>query len=224
MTPAFGGQYSIQLSYGRLFFTGARSLAVLGRVVNETRLPQARRCGYNVSLANTESKRPGTSMNNKQDSAFVRQFSGVIAAFVVLTIVLIFVARGMQPEVEEDETSGRAVLAEQRLAPVGAVRSGEAGAEALAEAAAAMTALPEPAEVVVDGPSVYNGLCAACHESGAAGAPIRGSADMAARADERGLDGLVQNAINGLNAMPARGGNPALTDEQIRASVEYMLQ
>ena len=53
-------------------------------------------------------------MNNKQDRAFIRQFSGVIAAFVVLTIVLIFVARGMQPEAEEDEVSGRAVLAEQR--------------------------------------------------------------------------------------------------------------
>ena len=79
-------------------------------------------------------------------------------------------------------------------------------------------------EVVIDGPGVYNGLCAACHESGAAGAPIRGSEQMAARFDEKGLEMLVSNAINGLNAMPARGGNPALTDEQIQAAVEYMLQ
>ena len=163
-------------------------------------------------------------MNHKEDRAFVRQFSGVIAAFVVLTIVLIFVARGMQPEVEEDETSGRAVLAEQRIAPVGAVRSGDAGAAQLAEAAAAAAAAPATEEVVVDGASVYNGLCAACHNSGAAGAPILGSDVMAARAEERGLDGLVYNAINGINAMPARGGNPALTDEQIRAAVEFMLQ
>jgi len=34
----------------------------------------------------------------------------------------------------------------------------------------------------------------------------------------------VNNALNGLNAMPARGGNPALTDEQIRAAVEFMTQ
>ena len=46
----------------------------------------------------------------------------------------------------------------------------------------------------------------------------------AARFDEKGLEMLVSNAINGLNAMPARGGNPALTDEQIQAAVEYMLQ
>lgn len=162
-------------------------------------------------------------MNHKEDRAFVRQFSGVIAAFVVLTIVLIFVARGMQPEVE-DEGSARSVLAEQRIAPVGAVRSGDAGAAQLAEAAAAAAAAPATEEVVVDGASVYNGLCAACHNSGAAGAPILGSDVMATRAEERGLDGLVYNAINGINAMPARGGNPALTDEQIRAAVEFMLQ
>jgi cytochrome c5 len=162
-------------------------------------------------------------MNHKEDRAFVRQFSGVIAAFVVLTIVLIFVARAMQPETEGDESMLDARV-EQRIAPVGAVRAGEAGAEALAEAQAAIDTGLAAEEVVIDGPGVYNGLCAACHESGAAGAPIRGSEQMAARFDEKGLEMLVSNAINGLNAMPARGGNPALTDEQIQAAVEYMLQ
>src|SRR5210317_1243905 len=138
-------------------------------------------------------------MNHKEDRVFMRQFSGVIAAFVVLTIVLIFVARAMQPETEA-VNAGKAELAQQRIAPVGAVRYGEEGAAALAEAQAAAASAPAE-DAVVDGPSVYNGLCAACHESGAAGAPVRGSADMAARADERGLDGLVQNAINGRNAM-----------------------
>jgi cytochrome c oxidase cbb3-type subunit 3 len=40
----------------------------------------------------------------------------------------------------------------------------------------------------------------------------------------KGLDMLTQNAINGLNAMPARGGRSDLSDEQIRAIVEYMIQ
>ena len=47
---------------------------------------------------------------------------------------------------------------------------------------------------------------------------------MAARLEEKGMDTLVQNAINGLNVMPPRGGNPSLTDEQIRAAVEHMVQ
>ena len=48
--------------------------------------------------------------------------------------------------------------------------------------------------------------------------------EIAGRMDEKGLDMLVQNAINGLNVMPPRGGNPTLTDEQIQAAVEHMVQ
>ena len=162
-------------------------------------------------------------MNHKEDRAFVRQFSAVIVAFIVLTIVLIFVARGFQPETEGAD-SNRAVLAEQRIAPVGAVRSGDAGAAALAEAQAAAAAVPLAQEVVVDGPTVYGSLCNACHDSGVSGAPIKGSELMAARLEEKGMEILVQNAINGLNVMPPRGGNPNLTDEQIQAAVEFMLQ
>jgi cytochrome c5 len=163
-------------------------------------------------------------MDHKEDRVFMRQFSGVLAAFVVLTIVLIFVARGMQPEQEEGAGSRKAALAEQRIAPIGAVRSGEAGAEALAAAQAAAAAAPAAEDVVVDGPAVYNSLCNACHEAGVSGAPIRGSDLMAARLAEKGLEMLVQNAINGINVMPARGGNPSLTDEQIQAAVEYMVE
>jgi cytochrome c5 len=162
-------------------------------------------------------------MNHKEDRAFVRQFSGVIVAFVVLTIVLIFVARTFQPETEGGD-SNKAVLSEKRIAPVGAVRSGDEGAAALAEAQAAAAAATVQEEVVVDGPAVYASLCSACHDSGVSDAPIKGSELMAARLEEKGLEALVQNAINGLNVMPPRGGNPALTDEQIQAAVEFMLQ
>jgi cytochrome c5 len=163
-------------------------------------------------------------MNRKEDSAFYRQFSGVIAGFVVLTIALIFLARFMQPESDVDANPSHGVLAEQRIAPVGAVRYGDKGAAAIAEAQAAVIEAAPAGEIVVDGPEVYGGLCKTCHDTGVAEAPIPGSEQMAARVSERGLDGLVQNVLNGLNAMPPRGGNPALTDEQIQAAVEFMLQ
>jgi cytochrome c5 len=130
----------------------------------------------------------------------------------------------MQPDPDADANPSQRVLAEQRILPVGAVRYGEEGAAALADAqAAAIAALPAAEDVVVDGEAVYAGLCKTCHEAGVAGAPIADSEQMTARLDEKGLDTLVSNAINGLNAMPPRGGNPTLTDEQIRAAVEFML-
>ena len=161
-------------------------------------------------------------MDRKADSAFMRQFAGVIAGFVVLTIALIFLARYIEPEAVSDANPSQGILAEQRIAPEGSVRYGYEAAQALAEAQAAPAASTEDA--VVDGAAVYDGLCKTCHAVGVAGAPVPGSEQFAAREAERGLDGLVQNALNGLNAMPPRGGNPALTDEQIQAAVEFMLQ
>ena len=79
-------------------------------------------------------------MDHKEDRAFIRQFSGVIVAFMVLTVVLIFVARGMQPERDGSDNPSQQALVEKRIAPVGAVRYGDEGAAALAEAQAAAAA------------------------------------------------------------------------------------
>jgi cytochrome c5 len=167
-------------------------------------------------------------MDHQDDRAFLRQFSGVIAGLLALTVALIFLARYIQPEPDADANPSQAILAEQRIQPVGAVRFGEEGAAALAETqaaaqAAAIASAPAAGSAAVDGGAVYAALCKTCHEAGVAGAPITGSEQFTARLAEKGLDMLVANAINGLNVMPPRGGNPALTDEQIRAAVEFML-
>lgn len=174
-------------------------------------------------------------MDVNSDRKFLRQFSAVIAGFVLLTIALIFLARHMQPEPDAADNPSKRILAEQRTEPVGAVRVGEEGlAELAKQQAAAQTApaaaapaqgeetAPQGAETA-DGAAVYDHLCKTCHATGVAGAPIPGSDDFKAREGERGLDGLVQSALHGLNAMPPKGGDMSLTDEQIRATVEYML-
>jgi cytochrome c5 len=163
-------------------------------------------------------------MEGKDDRSFMRQFSGIIAGFVVLTIALIILARYMQPEFSEDANPSRGVLAEQRIAPVASVRYGEEGAAALANAQAAAPETPAAGEAVVDGAAVYGGLCKTCHDGGVAGAPVPGSEQMVQREAERGIEGMVQNAINGLNAMPPRGGDMSLSDEQMQAAVEFMMQ
>jgi cytochrome c5 len=161
-------------------------------------------------------------MSQSEDRNFIRQFSGIIIGLVLLTITLIFLARSLQFEPEVDVNPSQKVLSEQRISPVSSVRIGDEGAASLAEEQA--VAAPEQSVIVeVDGEGVYNGLCMTCHAAGVADAPITGSDQMAQRLSEKGIDILVTNAINGLNVMPPRGGNPALTDEQIRAAVEFML-
>ena len=161
-------------------------------------------------------------MSQSEDRTFIRQFSGIIIGLVLLTIALIFLARSLQFEPEVDVNPSQKALSEQRISPVSGVRIGDEGAAALAEAQA-VAAPAQSAGLEVNGEEVYNGLCMTCHAAGVADAPITGSDQMAQRLSEKGIDTLVTNAINGLNVMPPRGGNPALTDEQIRAAVEFML-
>ncbi len=72
------------------------------------------------------------------------------------------------------------------------------------------------------GEQVVGAVCGACHNAGALGAPKVG--DNAAWAPRlgQGLDGLLKSAINGKNSMPARGGNPDLTDEEIARAIVFM--
>jgi cytochrome c5 len=162
-------------------------------------------------------------MSQSEDRNFIRQFSGIIVGLVLLTITLIFVARSLQFESDVDANPSQKALAEERISPVSRVRTGDEGVAALAEAQAATPASAQSAAAEVDGEQVYNGLCTTCHAAGVAGAPITGSDQMAQRLSEKGIDTLVTNVINGLNVMPPRGGNPGLTDEQIRAAVDFML-
>ena len=74
------------------------------------------------------------------------------------------------------------------------------------------------------GSEVYDAVCMACHTTGAAGAPKIG--DAAAWSDRipKGLETLIDHAINGFNAMPAKGGCASCPDEEIAAAVEYLVE
>ena len=76
----------------------------------------------------------------------------------------------------------------------------------------------------IDGGSIYGNVCAACHESGAAGAPIRGDEDAWSERTGKGFETLLSHSINGFNAMPARGGNPNLSDEEMQAATAYLVE
>jgi len=163
---------------------------------------------------------------SKADHAFLRTFSTIILGLVLLTAVIVILARSLTTAVDGDANPSQQTNIEQRLKPVAAVRVGAEGAAAIAAAEQAQ-AMPAPAEstaAAVDGQQVYGSVCTACHAAGVAGAPMPGSEVMAQRLAEKGLDGLVASAITGINVMPPRGGRPDLSDEQIRAAIEFMLQ
>jgi len=70
----------------------------------------------------------------------------------------------------------------------------------------------------------YDSVCKVCHDSGLAGAPKIGvSADWTARI-KQGEEAIYKNALKGLNGMPAKGGRTDLSDETIKAAVDYILK
>jgi cytochrome c5 len=70
--------------------------------------------------------------------------------------------------------------------------------------------------------TVYTAICSACHTSGAAGAPKLGDAGAWAPRIAQGYDTLLKHAIEGIRAMPAKGGNPDLDDVEVARAVVYM--
>lgn len=108
----------------------------------------------------------------------------------------------------------------ERLKPVGEVCiQGEECAAAGAGAAAAAAG-----GAARSGDAVYGKYCVACHSTGLLSAPKTGdSADWTARADAKGgLDGLLKNAISGINAMPPKGTCSDCSDDELRAAIQHM--
>ncbi|WP_417564963.1 c-type cytochrome [Marinobacter sp.] len=73
------------------------------------------------------------------------------------------------------------------------------------------------------GSEVYDAVCMACHSTGAAGAPKIGDTAAWAPRIDKGLETLVSHALNGFNAMPAKGGCANCPDEEIQAAVEHIV-
>ncbi|HEY7238587.1 MAG TPA: c-type cytochrome [Burkholderiales bacterium] len=91
-----------------------------------------------------------------------------------------------------------------------------------AQAAAPAAAAAKPA-AAADGKAVYDQVCHVCHAAGIAGAPKIGDKAAWAPRIKEGMDTLVQSVTKGKGAMPPKAGNPALTDAQLRAGVEFMV-
>ena len=178
-------------------------------------------------------------MGENDDKVFLKRFSGIIAGLVIVTILIIIISVG-NDRLEPGLNPSRAILAEERVAPVAAVRTElpsadveqqDAGTTEMDSSETSTAAEPDeqladaPVESTadIDGSAIYASTCIACHSTGVAEAPVPGSDSWNERA-ANGVDELVANAIAGIAPMmPPKGGNPNLSDVEIRAVVEHMM-
>jgi len=80
-----------------------------------------------------------------------------------------------------------------------------------------------------DGKAIYDTRCVACHTPGVGGAPKIGDTEAWVERVAKGMDTLYENSINGFDGdaaapMPAKGGFPDLSDAEIKAAVDYMVE
>jgi cytochrome c5 len=81
---------------------------------------------------------------------------------------------------------------------------------------------PNAPKVEKSGKEIVEAVCGACHMSGALGAPKIGDKAAWSAHIPHGVDHMTQNAIKGIKQMPARGGNPDLSDLEISRAIVYM--
>lgn len=149
------------------------------------------------------------------DKVFFVNFSAVLAALGFIFVICIVAARSLIPEEAPDPEALEHL--EARIAPVGTV---------VTDPAALVKVTSKAAREPMSASQVLSSTCNACHATGVLEAPKNGDkAAWTSRADAAGgLDGLTASAIAGKNLMPPRGGNPDLSDDEIRATVELMLK
>ncbi|GAB3101472.1 c-type cytochrome [Lysobacter terrae] len=163
------------------------------------------------------------------DLEFLKKFSMVIGFLVMVTLGLIVGAYYVHQKLPVEVNPVAVKRQQERIAPAGAVYAGSTGAaaQASAQAAAAAKAASQVAYGgTTDGSVIFGQLCTGCHTSGAGGAPTLDQAHWGPRIAQ-GKDTLYKHALEGFTGnagvMPAKGGNPALSEAQVKATVDWMV-
>jgi len=129
----------------------------------------------------------------------------VLLAFAIPIVVISLVAHLVANTSTNDEVSQNAIISNIR--PVGQVVIGQ----------------PAAPKGSLGGEQVYTTVCKACHETGVAGALKFGDKAAWAKVLAQGAPVTFQHDINGIRAMPPRGGNPDLTDAEVQRAAVYMV-
>ena len=136
--------------------------------------------------------------------------AAVVASFIVPIVCIVLLVQYVvnSPRVGQGSDGQSEEAIATRIAPI-------------ADAGFTLRDANAPKQLLA-GADVYKANCAACHDSGVAGAPKTGdNAGWAARI-AKGFDTMVKNAVGGIGAMPAKGGNPDLDDVEVARAVAHM--
>ncbi|KRC84771.1 cytochrome C [Achromobacter sp. Root83] len=132
----------------------------------------------------------------------------IVLAFVVPIAIIILlvnmVVTGNKTNAGSDALSGEAIA--RRIAPVAGFELVDANAP----------------KVFKTGEQVFAAVCTACHTAGIAGAPKMGDNAAWAPFIKAGYDAMLNVALHGKGGMPAKGGNPTLSDYEVARAVVYM--
>ena len=162
---------------------------------------------------------------------------GIVVGAVALVVGIILMAQlavgfyGSRSMKDDPAMSDAAVA--RRLAPVAKLAidpnapppaPAPAAAAPGPVAAAAIPPAAAPAVASADGgKATYDATCVACHGTGAAGAPKLGDKAAWAPRVKTGKPLLYEHAIKGKGAMPPKGGNASLSDDAVKAAVDYLV-
>jgi cytochrome c5 len=130
---------------------------------------------------------------------------GVIG--IVLFVLLVAKIFGVTDTIDVAEPVAAVSQVEENIKPVAAVEVAAAGATSGAEKS---------------GEEVVKAVCSMCHAAGLMNAPKIGDKAQWQPRIAQGYETLVKHAIEGIRTMPARGGNPSLTDGEVASAVANM--
>lgn len=165
------------------------------------------------------------------DKQFFLTFIGVTAVLILTAILVMVIANLIGDSVDDGRISQAQIeIANERIRPIGQVSLKSRPVRAVADDPTTIVAIADTTNTVSladenAGEKVYTGICQSCHATGIAGAPIVGDIqEWQRRLSVAGKEGLYKSSLEGRGAMPIKGGNPSLSDAEVKAAVDHMLR
>ncbi|HZP13186.1 MAG TPA: c-type cytochrome [Nevskiaceae bacterium] len=158
-------------------------------------------------------------LDEHSDAAFFTRFGIVIFLLSALAVGFMAAGYAIEKKYQDPDTERLAMDADKRTKPVAQVITSNEQL-AMATPAASASAAPKTGEQIV------GEVCGACHNAGLLNAPkAHDKAAWQPRLQANGgkVEGLVASATKGKGSMPPKGGQPSLTDDDLKKAIQFMM-